>query len=164
MFRRLVAGPGSPIIAVSHWLSPRSKRFTLPSRIFADLGNTVSLLISLPSCGTRVATRAGPSNSPRPNRAMRGSAPSRQSNNLIFRGCIACANAKFASAPVEMAPVRTEVLNHVDHAGRQLVRHGENIGHRGAQCPQPLAHRNAALEQKGADLVDHSLGRSQWRS
>jgi hypothetical protein len=58
-------------------------------------------------------------------------------------------------ASIEMAPVRTEVLKHVDHAGRQLVRHGENIGHRGAQCPQPLAHRNAALEQEGADLVDH---------
>jgi hypothetical protein len=39
-------------------------------------------------------------------------------------------------------------------AGRQLVRHGENIGHRAAQRPQPLAHRNAAREQESADLVD----------
>src|ERR1700687_3433 len=49
-------------------------------------------------------------------------------------------------APIEMAPVGAEILDHVDHAGRQLVRHREDNGYLGAQRPQPLAHRNAALE------------------
>src|ERR1700683_5571585 len=67
------------------------------------------------------------------------------------------ANARHGrDAFVEMAPVRTEVLDHVDHAGRQLVRLGENNWHLGAQRPKSLAHRDAALEQKGADLVDHA--------
>ena len=36
-------------------------------------------------------------------------------------------------APIEMAPVRAESFDHVDHAGRQLLRHGEDNGQLGAE-------------------------------
>jgi len=55
-----------------------------------------------------------------------------------------------------MAPVCAQVFDHVDHALRQLVGLGKHNRHLGTQSPQPLTYRNAALEQKGADLVDHT--------
>jgi hypothetical protein len=44
---------------------------------------------------------------------------------------------------------------------REIGIGAENIGHRGAQRPQPLAHRNAALEQEGADVVG-AQGLEPW--
>src|SRR5215472_17567590 len=51
--------------------------------------------------------------------------------------------------------VQQQSLDQVQHAWRQDVSaFGENAGQFGAQEAQPLPHRNAALEQEGAYLVD----------
>jgi hypothetical protein len=55
-----------------------------------------------------------------------------------------------------MAPIRAQVFEHMDHALRQLIGLGKHNGHLGTQSPRPLTYRNAALEQKGADLVDYT--------
>jgi hypothetical protein len=69
-----------------------------------------------------------------------------------------------ASAPISLDRLRyahradanpQAALDEVQHAWRQDVSaFGENAGQFGAQEAQPLAHRNAALEQEGAYLVD----------
>ena len=58
-------------------------------------------------------------------------------------------------ALVEPAPVAGQVLDHVHHARRQHVgARSEDLRKAGSQEAQPLAHRNAALQQKGTDLID----------
>ena len=59
-------------------------------------------------------------------------------------------------ALIEMMPVLHQAFDHVHHARREDIGAlGENVRQRLPQRTQPLAHRNPALEQEGADLVDH---------
>ena len=58
-------------------------------------------------------------------------------------------------ALVQPMPVAGQILNHPHHAGRQNVgARGEDARQLGPQEAQPLPHGNAALQQKGTDLVD----------
>ena len=63
-------------------------------------------------------------------------------------------------ALVEPAPVASQSLDHVHHARRQDVgARSEDLRKPGSQEAQPLAHGNAALQQKGADLIDYASDR-----
>ena len=55
-------------------------------------------------------------------------------------------------------PVACQFLDHPHHAWRQgLGARGEDARQLGAQEAQPLPHRNASLQQEGADLTDQPL-------
>ena len=56
---------------------------------------------------------------------------------------------------VEPAPVTGQVLDEPHHAGRQNIGwRGKDARQLGAQEALPLPHRNATLQQEGADLID----------
>ncbi len=56
---------------------------------------------------------------------------------------------------IEPAPVASQVLDDPHHARRQDIRwRGQDARQLGTQEPLSLPHRNAALQQEGADLID----------
>jgi hypothetical protein len=58
-------------------------------------------------------------------------------------------------ALIQPVPVACQFLDHSHHAWRQdLGAGGEDARQLGVQEAQPLPHRNAALQQEGADLID----------
>src|SRR5437762_10586166 len=59
-------------------------------------------------------------------------------------------------ALIEMPPIATEVLNDPDHTRRQHVdAFGQDLWKLLTKEAKPLTDRNAALQQKAADLIDH---------
>ena len=65
------------------------------------------------------------------------------------------AKPDYHGSDIEPAPVLGQTLNEVYHARRQhFGRRSQNARQLGTQEPKSLTHRNAALEQEGADLVD----------
>src|SRR4029077_16195546 len=58
---------------------------------------------------------------------------------------------------VESAPVAGQLFDNAQHARRQDIWwRGQDARQLGAQEPLSLPHRNAALQQKGADLLDNA--------
>ena len=59
-------------------------------------------------------------------------------------------------ALIQVMPVLHQAFDQVHHARREHIGAvGQDVRQRLPQRSQALSHRNAALEQKGADLVDH---------
>jgi hypothetical protein len=57
---------------------------------------------------------------------------------------------------IQMMPVLHQASDQAHHAGREDVGAlGENVRQGLPQRSEPLSHRNSALQQEGADLVDH---------
>lgn len=58
---------------------------------------------------------------------------------------------------VEMPPIATEVLDDPDHTGGQYVDAlGQKFRELLTKEPKALAYRNAVLQKKTADLINHS--------
>jgi hypothetical protein len=58
-------------------------------------------------------------------------------------------------ARIEPAPVSCQVLDDAQHAGREdISARRQDAWQLGAQETQPLPHRDASLQQEGADLID----------
>ncbi len=58
---------------------------------------------------------------------------------------------------IEMPPIATETLDYLAHTGRQYVGAlRQKLGELLTKEAKVLAYRNAALQKKAADLIDHS--------
>src|SRR5512133_539158 len=58
---------------------------------------------------------------------------------------------------VESVPVAGQIFDNAQHARRQDIWwRGQDARQLGAQEPLSLPHRNAALQQEGADLIDNA--------